>query len=239
MKQEQITILFVGNGAIAYDLKNEKNIFNGCIPKEKALSIIKICDENNIYYTVNTEKYIISKKLKNNLVYYYYENSRKSEKRITNINLVENAEKYIKENDVGEVTKITISDEDKSVFNGIIRKLKEINGINILEVSNMSRKIIKSGTETVEMNYFYTEITKENINKWQTLKKLASYLNIDETEIVAIGDNINDMEMIQNAGLGIIIGESALAKKELNKIIVSSNDKNGVAEAIENHLLKS
>ena len=185
------------------------------------------------------EKYIISKKLKNNLVYYYYENSRKSEKRITNINLVENAEKYIKENDVGEVTKITISDEDKSVFNGIIRKLKEINGINILEVSNMSRKIIKSGTETVEMNYFYTEITKENINKWQTLKKLASYLNIDETEIVAIGDNINDMEMIQNAGLGIIIGESALAKKELNKIIVSSNDKNGVAEAIENHLLKS
>ncbi|MCI8396321.1 MAG: HAD hydrolase family protein [Clostridia bacterium] len=234
-----MTILFVGNGAIAYDLKNEKNIFNGCIPKEKALSIIKICDENNIYYTVNTEKYIISKKLKNNLVYYYYENSRKSEKRITNINLVENAEKYIKENDVGEVTKITISDEDKSVFNGIIRKLKEINGINILEVSNMSRKIIKSGTETVEMNYFYTEITKENINKWQTLKKLASYLNIDETEIVAIGDNINDMEMIQNAGLGIIIGESALAKKELNKIIVSSNDKNGVAEAIENHLLKS
>ncbi len=103
----------------------------------------------------------------------------------------------------------------------------------------MSRKIIKSGTETVEMNYFYTEITKENINKWQTLKKLANYLNIEETEIVAIGDNINDMEMIQNAGLGIIIGESALAKKELNKIIVSSNDKNGVAEAIENYLLKS
>lgn len=103
----------------------------------------------------------------------------------------------------------------------------------------MSRKIIKSGTETVEMNYFYTEITKENINKWQTLKKLANYLNIEETEIVAIGDNINDMEMIQNAGLGIIIGESALARKELNKIIVSSNDKNGVAEAIENYLLKS
>lgn len=102
----------------------------------------------------------------------------------------------------------------------------------------MSRKIIKSGTETVEMNYFYTEITKENINKWQTLKKLASYLNIDETEIVAIGDNINDMEMIQNAGLGIIIGESALAKKELDQIIVSSNDQNGVAEAIENYILK-
>ena len=103
----------------------------------------------------------------------------------------------------------------------------------------MSRKIIKSGTETIEMNYFYTEITKENVNKWQTLKKLASYLKIQETEIAAIGDNINDMEMIQNAGLGIIMGESALSARNLEKITVSNNDKNGVAEAIENHIIQN
>lgn len=206
--------------------------------KEKALKIIKICEENNIYYTVNTEKYIISKKLKNNLLYYYYENSKKPEKRTTNINIVENVEKYISESNVGEVTKITISDEDASVFKGIIRKLKELNGVNILEVSNMSRKIIKSGTETVEMNYFYTEITKENVSKWQALKRLATYLGIQETEIVAIGDNINDMEMIQNAGLGIIIGESALSAKGLNKITVANNDKNGVSEAIEKYIIQ-
>ena len=108
--------IICGNGAIAYDLKNKKILYNECISKEKIMQIIKICDENNIYYTLNTEKYIISKKLNYNLLYYYYENSKKSENRTTNINIVENVEKYITENDIGEVTKITISDENKTIF---------------------------------------------------------------------------------------------------------------------------
>ena len=44
--------------------------------------------------------------------------------------------------------------------------------------------------------------------------------------------------MIQNAGMGIVIGNSALANKNLDKIIVSSNDLNGVAEAIEKYILR-
>jgi hydroxymethylpyrimidine pyrophosphatase-like HAD family hydrolase len=65
----------------------------------------------------------------------------------------------------------------------------------------MSRKIIKSGTEKKEINYYYTEITKKDINKWNSIEKLAKYLKIEQKEIVAIGDNINDEEMIKNAGL--------------------------------------
>ena len=119
-----------------------------------------------------------------------------------------------------------------------MKKIAEVKGINALEVSNMSRKVIKSGTEISEINYYYTEITKDGVNKWNALKKLAEYLEIDTKEIVAIGDNINDMEMIQNAGMGIVIGNSALANKNLDKIIVSSNDLNGVAEAIEKYILR-
>ena len=108
--------IIAGNGAIVYDLKNKNILFNECIPKEKVIEAIKICDENNIYYTLNTEKYIISKKLNYNLLYYYYENSKKSDERKTNINIVENVEKYIKENDAGTFTKMTISDENKIIF---------------------------------------------------------------------------------------------------------------------------
>ena len=43
--------------------------------------------------------------------------------------------------------------------------------------------------------------------------------------------------MIENAGLGIIIGNSALSKKQLNKIIVKDNDADGVAEAIKKYIL--
>lgn len=228
-----------GNGAIVYDLKKEKILNNECIPKDKALQIIKICEDNNIYYTVNTEKYILSKKLNYNLMYYYYENSKKAEKRTTNINIVEDVEKYLKEYETGEVTKITISDENKAIFSGILKKIKEVKGINVLEVSSMSRKVIKSGTEIVELNYFYTEITKENVNKWKALEKLSEYLNISQSEIVAIGDNINDLEMIENAGLGIVMGNSNLSNKNLHKIIVSDNNSNGVAEAIMKYVVTS
>ena len=190
-----------GNGALIYDLKNKKILYNQCIPKDKVLKIIKICEENSIYYTINTEKYILSKTLNYNLMYYYYENSKKPEEKKTKINVVDNIEKYITENDIGEITKITISDETEMIFKGIIKKLKDIKGINILEVSNMSRKIITAGTEKKELKYFYTEITKENVNKFEALKKLGMNLGIDTSEIAAIGDNVNDLEMIRDSGL--------------------------------------
>ena len=190
-----------GNGALIYDLKNKKILYNQCIPKDKVLKIVKICEENSIYYTINTEKYILSKTLNYNLMYYYYENSKKAEEKKTKINVVDNIEKYITENDIGEITKITISDETEMIFKGIIKKLKDIKGINILEVSNMSRKIITAGTEKKELKYFYTEITKENVNKFEALKKLGMNLGIDTSEIATIGDNVNDLEMIRDSGL--------------------------------------
>ena len=216
--------IICGNGAIIYDLKKEKILSNSSIPKAKLLELIKICDENNIYYTLNTEKYILSKKLNYNLKYYYYENSKKQETRTTNINIVEDTLKYIEENDIGKVNKMTVSDENIHIFSGIMKKLKKIEGINVLDVTNMSKKIILSGTQKEELNYFYTEITNENVNKWEALKKLSEYLKIKKEEIVAIGDNINDLCMIENAGLGIIIGGSSLAEKNLNKIIVKDNN---------------
>ncbi len=193
--------MIAGNGALIYDLKNKKILYNQCIPKDKVLKIIRICEENSIYYTINTEKYILSKSLNYNLMYYYYENSKKAEEKKTRINIVENVEKYIKENDIGEITKITISDETEIIFKGIMKKLNKIKEINILEVSHMSRKIIKEGTEKNELKYFYTEITRENVNKFEALKILGDHLKIDTSEMVAIGDNINDLEMIENVGM--------------------------------------
>ena len=64
-----------------------------------------------------------------------------------------------------------------------MKKMSNVSGINILEVSNMSRKIIKSGTETSEINYYYTEITKENVNKWNAVEKLAKHLEIQKMKL--------------------------------------------------------
>ena len=62
--------MIAGNGAVVYDIQNDKIIYEKYIPKEKALKIIKICEENSIFYNVYTNKSIIADNLRYNVLYY-------------------------------------------------------------------------------------------------------------------------------------------------------------------------
>ncbi len=229
--------IICGNGSMLYDLKNEKIIYDKFIEKQKALQIIKICEENSIYYNLYTENLTIAKSLNYNVMVYNNENQNKTDDKKTNIKIVSDIYKYIEEAQDVNVLKITICDDNQIIFGGIIRKLREIKDIDVLDVSHMARKTIKTGTEEVKVEYFYTEITSQNVNKWNAIEKLAQELNIEKEEIVAIGDNINDKEMIENAGLGIIMGNSAPYMKEFADAEVADNNSDGVAEAIEKFVI--
>ena len=113
-----------------------------------------------------------------------------------------------------------------------MRKLKEIDEIEILEISHMSRKMIKQGTEEIPIEYFYTEISSKNVDKWNAIEILKEKMNIKTEEIVAIGDNLNDKMMIENAGLGIAMGQSHPAVKEVANHVTLTNLEDGVAEAL-------
>ncbi len=229
--------IICGNGSMLYDLKNEKVIYDKFIEKQKALQIIKICEENSIYYNLYTENLTIAKSLNYNVMVYNNENQNKTDDKKTNIKIVSDIYKYIEEAQDVNVLKITICDDNQIIFGGIIRKLREIKDIDVLDVSHMARKTIKTGTEEVKVEYFYTEITSQNVNKWNAIEKLAQELNIEREEIVAIGDNINDKEMIENAGLGVIMGNSAPYMKEFADVEVADNNSDGVAEAIEKFVI--
>ena len=226
-----------GNGAIIYDITNEEIIYENTLKKQKVLDIIKICEENSIYYNIYTENEIIAKSLQCNVLYYYKENLNKDEKNKTQINIVENIYNYISNRDE-KVVKITICDNHQVIFNSIMRKLKEISEIEVLEVSHMSRKIIKQGTEDVPIEYFYTEISAKNVDKWNAIEFLKEKMKIEKNEIIAIGDNMNDKTMIENAGLGIAMGESTPVIKEIADVVTDTNCNDGVAKALENILKK-
>ena len=102
----------------------------------------------------------------------------------------------------------------------------------------MSRKKIKSGTDDIDIQYYYTEITNENVNKWTAIEFLLDKLNIKREEVLAIGDNMNDIEMIQGAGLGVVMGNSNPKMKEIADEIVADNNSEGVLEALEKFVLK-
>jgi len=69
------------------------------------------------------------------------------------------------------------------------------------------------------------------------LKKLADELNIEEKNIVAIGDGNNDIAMMKLAGLSIAMENAVDKAKENADIITKSNNDNGVKYAIENFVL--
>ena len=222
-----------GNGALIYDIQKDEILYEKYMNKEKVLEIIKICEENSISYNVYTDKTILSTALKYNVLYYHKENLKKEEKKRTHINIVENMYEYIKNMKEEKFLKITICDENKTVFKSIIRRLQGISNIEILDVSHMSRKVIELGTEEIPIEYYYTEISSKNVDKWYAIEFLINKLQIKKEEVIAIGDNVNDKMMIQEAGLGIAMGQSMPELKELADYVTDINSEEGVAKALE------
>ncbi|MBP3596701.1 MAG: HAD family phosphatase [Clostridia bacterium] len=221
-----------GNGAVVYDFEKKEIIYNKFLNKKQVLEIAEICEANSIFYNVYSEEEIITKSLNYNVLFYHKENVKKNEAKRTNINIVTDIKKYIENSDKNNYLKITVCEENKVVFNSIIRKIKQIQGLDVLDTAYMSRKKIKNGTNDVSISYFYTEITNENVNKWSAIEFLIEKLGIKQEEVMAIGDNINDREMIENAGLGVIMKNSSPLMKVVSDVIVSDNNEHGVAEAL-------
>jgi hydroxymethylpyrimidine pyrophosphatase-like HAD family hydrolase len=59
-------------------------------------------------------------------------------------------------------------------------------------------------------------------------------MGIDREEIIAIGDNENDISMIEFAGLGVAVGNAELCLKEKADLVIESNDNQGVAKFLSN-----
>ena len=231
--------IIAGNGSIIYDLKQNSILYEKYISKIKALNIINICEENNITYSIYTNKAIVANSLKHNVLYYYKENLKKKPDKKTNIVLVSDVVNYVKSMPKDEkVIKILISDNSKSVFSAILRKMQEIENINVLDVSHMSRKIINNGSQEISLEYFYTEITEENVDKWYALELLIKKLNIDKKDVIAIGDNVNDIKMLENCGVGIAMKNAVPCVCEIADCITDyDNNNDGVGYAIEKFLM--
>ena len=118
--------IIAGNGSIIYDLQEKNVIYEKCIPKSKALNIIKICEDNSITYSVYTNKTIIADSLKYNILYYYKQNLKKEPTKKTSITIVPNIYDYVKNMDNEKVMKIFICDKHQSIFNSIIKNFLRI-----------------------------------------------------------------------------------------------------------------
>lgn len=71
------------------------------------------------------------------------------------------------------------------------------------------------------------------------MKWLADYLHIDKQNVIAIGDNYNDVSMIQEAGLGVCVAGGAQDIQAISDYVTTVDyDQGAVKEVIEKFILK-
>lgn len=83
----------------------------------------------------------------------------------------------------------------------------------------------------------YLEIMEPQASKSKAIQFLIERWNIDRTEVIAIGDNFNDREMIKFAGMGIAMGNAPDEIKGVADYVTDTNNNDGVQKALEKFLL--
>jgi Cof subfamily protein (haloacid dehalogenase superfamily) len=99
------------------------------------------------------------------------------------------------------------------------------------------RKRLSGSLEVFRSEPYFLEVTPPLINKADTLGVLMGKLSILPEEIIAIGNGACDIKMLQMAGLGIAMENSEENVKRCSDYTTSSNEENGVALAIDEHIL--
>ncbi|CDQ18600.1 hypothetical protein SAMN05192559_101788 [Halobacillus karajensis] len=97
--------------------------------------------------------------------------------------------------------------------------LDELNESAELEVTNSSPTNI--------------EINPSGVNKAAALLKVCQWLDLEMNQVMAVGDSMNDIAMIHEAGLGVAMGNAQEPVKKEADFVTASNEEDGVAFAIE------
>lgn len=82
------------------------------------------------------------------------------------------------------------------------------------------------------------EILPAGASKGKGVKQLLKHLDVKAERVLAMGDGENDKVMLQMVGLGVAMGNASKACLEAADVQVSSNDNDGVAEALEKYILE-
>jgi Cof subfamily protein (haloacid dehalogenase superfamily) len=103
-------------------------------------------------------------------------------------------------------------------------------------------RIVAHSIGVPSYNVEITEVFDPAVNKWQGILHVAARHGVKPEEIIAIGDDVNDLPMLRNAGLSVAMGNAHPDAKALAKIIIGTNHEDGLAvfleEVVSHHRVK-
>ncbi|HTE30945.1 MAG TPA: Cof-type HAD-IIB family hydrolase, partial [Chryseolinea sp.] len=84
----------------------------------------------------------------------------------------------------------------------------------------------------------YLELAARQVSKATALRALMDRVfHVDMSDVMAFGDNYNDIEMVRSVGWGIAVGNARSEVKEVAREITETSREDGVALALERHFL--
>lgn len=198
------------NGAGAVKSASGEFIYENCLTGKETKAITKICDDLGANYTVHTFRRAFTPR--DNV------HSRR-ETELNGVELfIENPEGL---SDEEVVTKVLVLD-DPEILDGYAPRLYEALGEEFHVVQTMP---------------IYLEIMRKHVNKYVGIMAVAKELGIQREEILAIGDAMNDYEIIKEAGIGVAMGNAEDKVKEAADFVTKDHEEHGVAYAL-NHFLQ-
>jgi hypothetical protein len=107
----------------------------------------------------------------------------------------------------------------------------------MLEKAPIRSSIHVTWTKYLTTNISILDVLNRGCSKGRALKIWAELCGIEPGEIMAIGDNFNDLEMLQYAGLPVLMGNHCPELHQPGWTKTLANDEDGVAAAIQNYVL--
>jgi Cof subfamily protein (haloacid dehalogenase superfamily) len=199
------------NGALVRNVIKGEFYHSQIINKEKFTKIVDICKTNNLTFAVYCEYTVFSESIEGRIKYFQKRNESLCEDDKVAIKIVDNIYTDIDE----RVFKVLVSNDNSEVLERVKGEINKIPGI-----------------EAVKSSANLLDIMTEGVTKGNALKDLAEILKIKREEIIAIGDNHNDISMLEYAGYAIAVGNAEQVVKDIADLVTVTNDEDGVAKAL-------
>ena len=215
-----------GNGNQIINLKTGKEIYKKLLTNTEIESCINIAREHKLHIHIYTDNEIVTEELKYMDLRNYKLQQDKYYDTSLGITVVDDIKQYLAFNKANVCKLIISSNSDLSQIKSEILGKEDVSITTIKKYGDYKDTVINK-------EYEYLDITPKNINKDTALKVLIDYLNIESNEIMAIGDNLNDLEMVKNSGIGVAVANAYDELKQVAKYTTTNSVENGgFAEAV-------
>ena len=108
-----------------------------------------------------------------------------------------------------------------------------------LHAQELTAGVSVSVTAYPARDFTLVDVNADGATKGGALAHVAAHYGVSQAEVFAIGDNHNDVDMLQWAGTGVVMGNADPALRALGLPVTASHDEAGLAQALWEHVLRT